>query len=70
MNGCPAREQLARLLAEQLGGAEARQIEAHVQTCARGQEALAALTGGNLICQVFPAERDRQEPIQRRTERP
>jgi WD40 repeat protein len=46
MTECPAREQLALLLAEQLGGPEAERVEAHVQGCARCQEALDALSGG------------------------
>jgi hypothetical protein len=40
MTECPAREQLARLLAEQLGAPDADRVEAHVQSCARCQEAL------------------------------
>ena len=34
---CPASEQLALLLEEQLLGPESEQVEAHVQTCSRCQ---------------------------------
>jgi serine/threonine protein kinase len=40
---CPASEQLALLLEEQLLGPESEQVEAHVQTCPRCQEALTGL---------------------------
>jgi Putative zinc-finger len=43
MNDCPAREQLARLLAEGLAGPEAERVEAHVQGCSRCQQILDAL---------------------------
>jgi serine/threonine protein kinase len=45
MTECPAREQLALLLAERLGGPEAERVEAHVQSCARCQAALEDLCG-------------------------
>jgi WD40 repeat protein/formylglycine-generating enzyme required for sulfatase activity/tetratricopeptide (TPR) repeat protein/tRNA A-37 threonylcarbamoyl transferase component Bud32 len=48
VNDCPAREQLARLLAEQLPGPEAGRVEAHVQGCAGCQQILDALAGGGL----------------------
>jgi WD40 repeat protein/tetratricopeptide (TPR) repeat protein len=47
MNDCPSREQLELLLAERLAGPEAEGVEAHVQGCARCQEALDALSGGD-----------------------
>jgi eukaryotic-like serine/threonine-protein kinase len=46
MNDCPAREQLALLLAEGLSGPDAERVEAHVEGCARCQETLGALSGG------------------------
>jgi WD40 repeat protein/tetratricopeptide (TPR) repeat protein/predicted Ser/Thr protein kinase len=55
MNNCPARDQLALLLAERLGGPEAERVEAHVQGCARCQEALGALCGGGLTDPGTPA---------------
>ena len=48
MGACPGREQLAQLLAEQLGGAEADRVEAHVETCDRCQQALADLCSPSL----------------------
>jgi tetratricopeptide (TPR) repeat protein len=48
MNVCPSREQLGRLLAEELGGAEAEAVEAHVQSCGRCQDSLADLCGDTL----------------------
>jgi serine/threonine protein kinase len=47
MSGCPSREQLALLLAEQLGTSEAGPVEAHVQTCGRCQDTLAALSAAD-----------------------
>jgi WD40 repeat protein len=44
MSRCPSREQLALLLAEQLACPQAGAVEAHVQTCARCQEALDELS--------------------------
>jgi WD40 repeat protein/serine/threonine protein kinase/tetratricopeptide (TPR) repeat protein len=49
MSDCPAQEQLALLLAEQLSGLEAGRIEAHVQTCGRCQEMLHELSGGDVV---------------------
>jgi WD40 repeat protein/serine/threonine protein kinase len=49
MTECPAREQLALLLAEQLSPPEADCIGEHVQACAGCQQALADLSGGNLL---------------------
>jgi serine/threonine protein kinase len=40
---CPESEQLALLLAEELFGPESEQVESHVQTCRRCQEALTGL---------------------------
>src|SRR5689334_9133878 len=48
MTDCPARERLALLLAEQLSGPDAEQVERHVQSCAHCQEALDDLSGGSL----------------------
>jgi WD40 repeat protein len=44
MTGCPSREQLRQLLAEQLGAREAAALEAHVEGCAVCQESLARLS--------------------------
>jgi tetratricopeptide (TPR) repeat protein len=55
MTECPAREQLVRLLAEQLGGAEAGRVEAHVQGCARCQETLENLCNGGPTAPGAPA---------------
>jgi WD40 repeat protein len=46
MTGCPGREQLRQLLAEQLGAAEGAALEAHVEGCAVCQESLARLSDG------------------------
>jgi hypothetical protein len=40
MNRCPTREQLARVLAEQLAGSEAEPVEAHLESCRSCQEVL------------------------------
>jgi non-specific serine/threonine protein kinase/serine/threonine-protein kinase len=45
MISCPSREQLARLLAEQLVEPESSRIEAHLETCASCQGVLAELCG-------------------------
>jgi WD40 repeat protein/serine/threonine protein kinase len=45
MSPCPSREQLALLLAEQLGDPETRQVEAHLESCPRCQDVLAELCG-------------------------
>jgi tetratricopeptide (TPR) repeat protein len=45
MNRCPSSERLQQLLADRLAGAEAEAVEAHVETCARCQQALEQLTG-------------------------
>jgi eukaryotic-like serine/threonine-protein kinase len=55
MSDCPPREQLALLLAERLSGPDGERIEAHVETCARCQEALADLSGGGFIDPGTPA---------------
>jgi tetratricopeptide (TPR) repeat protein len=49
MNQCPSPEQLTQLLAEQLDGPEADQVERHVQDCARCQEILARLCGAEAL---------------------
>jgi eukaryotic-like serine/threonine-protein kinase len=50
MIACPGQELLERLLAEQLTEAERCAVEAHVETCAGCQEALARLAGAPLPC--------------------
>jgi tetratricopeptide (TPR) repeat protein len=44
MSPCPSREQLRRLLAEQLADAELRAVETHVETCPACQQTLARLS--------------------------
>jgi tRNA A-37 threonylcarbamoyl transferase component Bud32 len=44
MTGCPSREQLRQLLAEQLAGPEATAVEGHVAACADCQRILDELT--------------------------
>jgi hypothetical protein len=41
MSGCPSRDQLRQLLAEQLGNAERATLEAHIEGCAACQDSLA-----------------------------
>jgi WD40 repeat protein len=48
MSECPSREQLALLLAEQLGESETGRVEAHLEACPRCQEVLAGLCGSPL----------------------
>jgi eukaryotic-like serine/threonine-protein kinase len=57
MTECPPRERLERLLAEQLPGPEAEQVEGHVEGCARCQETLADLSGGALTQPPRPLPR-------------
>jgi tetratricopeptide (TPR) repeat protein len=45
VSGCPSREQLGRLLAEELDGPEASAVESHVQSCPGCQASLADLCG-------------------------
>jgi WD40 repeat protein len=45
MNPCPPREQLERLLHQQLTDAERDALESHVEACAACQQTLEALTG-------------------------
>jgi len=44
MTGCPSREQLRQLLAQQLDAAEGAALEAHVEGCAACQDSLARLS--------------------------
>ena len=44
MTGCPSREQLRQLLAQQLAAAEGAALEAHVEGCAACQDSLARLS--------------------------
>src|SRR5262245_49192223 len=45
MNPCPGRDQLQRLLAEELPPADGAAVEAHVEGCGECQEALAFMAG-------------------------
>src|SRR5215469_15522962 len=45
MQPCPTREQLERLLAQDLGAADRAALEGHVEKCAPCQRALEELTG-------------------------
>jgi serine/threonine-protein kinase len=47
MTRCPEPEQLEQLLADGLTGPEAEGVEAHVEACARCQQALERLTGAD-----------------------
>src|SRR6266508_2330199 len=44
MIGCPSHDQLARLLREELSGAELSAVQAHVDGCPSCQQSLEALT--------------------------
>src|SRR5262245_24360663 len=44
MTGCPSSAQLQQLLADRVAGPESEAVEAHVETCARCQQALEQLT--------------------------
>jgi serine/threonine protein kinase len=54
MSGCPSREQLERLLAEELHGGEREWVEGPVQTCAGCVCALQELTGSLHAGRSFP----------------
>jgi WD40 repeat protein/serine/threonine protein kinase len=56
VSGCPSREELALLLAEQLSEAEIIRIEDHLEACTLCQKVLAELTDRD------PAEREGQSP--------
>jgi hypothetical protein len=54
MTGCPSREQLRQLLAQQLGAAEGAALEAHVEGCAACQDSLARLSDEEEIGAPLP----------------
>jgi hypothetical protein len=54
MSDCPQREQLERLLAEQLVGPDLDVLESHVELCAACQEVLARLAGDALVSATAP----------------
>jgi WD40 repeat protein len=62
MGDCPARAQLALLLAERLRGPDAERVEAHVQSCARCQGVLGELSGGSPTEPAWQAPRHEPRP--------
>jgi serine/threonine protein kinase/tetratricopeptide (TPR) repeat protein len=59
MNRCPSPHELEQLLDEQLSGAEARWVAAHVAACAACQATLERLTADTQVC---PAPREEGSP--------
>ena len=55
MNRCPSRDELGRLLAEDLDGPEASAVETHVQSCSKCQACLAELAGTPLCPSSVPS---------------
>jgi tRNA A-37 threonylcarbamoyl transferase component Bud32 len=70
MTGCPSREQLRQLLAEQLRGPEATAIEAHVAACADCQGILDQLTARAPACRPCPPPPDDSAFLQQLQELP
>jgi tetratricopeptide (TPR) repeat protein len=55
VNRCPSRDELGRLLAEDLDGPEASAVETHVQSCSKCQACLAELAGTPLCPSSVPS---------------
>jgi WD40 repeat protein/serine/threonine protein kinase len=54
MTSCPSPDQLEKLLADDLEGAKAKEIEAHLDSCSACQQALEALTSATYLDAARP----------------